>query len=143
MRTRMLVAVGLLIAGMAAAQERGTFVVAGTIGFPKQGVIRIQLVDEAGFGALGESPWQAAISTDGAVDGQVSFRFEGVPAGVYAIRCYQDENGNGKLDRRLGIIPKEPYGFYRSFEAKMRGPRFDEISFSVDRSISDIEFEVE
>ena len=143
MHTRVLTVLCLLTAAMVTAEEADTFVVAGTIGFPKQGVIRIQLLDEEGFAAVGESPWQAAIPTDGAVDGQVSFRFAGVPAGVYAIRCYQDENGNGKLDRRLGIIPKEPYGFYRSFEAKMRGPRFDEISFSVDRSITAIEFVVE
>ena len=30
---------------------------------------------------------------------KVLFHFENVEEGVYAIRCYQDVNGNGKLDK--------------------------------------------
>ncbi len=35
----------------------------------------------------------------------------GLPKGNYAIAVHQDLNGDGKLNRRLGLIPKEPYGF--------------------------------
>jgi uncharacterized protein (DUF2141 family) len=132
-----------LTVGIAVGVAADSFVVSGTVAFPKEGALRIQLVDQKQFDTLGDSPWQAVIPTEQAVGKRVRFRFEGVPAGVYAIRCYQDENDNGKLDRRLGIIPKEPYGFYRSFEAKMRGPRFDEISFRVDRSVTDIALQVD
>jgi uncharacterized protein (DUF2141 family) len=34
-----------------------------------------------------------------------------VPSGKYGIRYYQDENGNGVLDRNKLGIPKEGYGF--------------------------------
>jgi uncharacterized protein (DUF2141 family) len=29
---------------------------------------------------------------------RISFRLDGIPAGMYGIRCFQDENGNAKLD---------------------------------------------
>jgi uncharacterized protein (DUF2141 family) len=41
----------------------------------------------------------------------VRFMFTDVPGGAYAISCYQDVNGNGKLD--MGLFgPVEPWGFY-------------------------------
>lgn len=40
-------------------------------------------------------------------------RFEAVPEGRYAISCYQDEDGDGTLDRQIFPfigMPTEPYG---------------------------------
>lgn len=39
-----------------------------------------------------------------------SLRFDDIPAGSYAIALFHDENGNGKVDTRLGI-PTEGVGF--------------------------------
>lgn len=35
----------------------------------------------------------------------------GLPAGTYAVAVYQDRNSDGKLNRLLGLMPREPYGF--------------------------------
>lgn len=37
--------------------------------------------------------------------------FAGLPAGDYAVALYQDINANARIDRFLGIVPREPYGF--------------------------------
>jgi len=41
---------------------------------------------------------------------KVSFEFKDVKKGIYWIRCFQDLNGNGKLD--FGLFgPIEPWGY--------------------------------
>lgn len=40
----------------------------------------------------------------------VTVAFPDLPKGIYVVAVYQDKNGNGKLDKFLGI-PKEKYGF--------------------------------
>lgn len=40
-----------------------------------------------------------------------TIELHGLPAGEYAIAVIQDLNQNQTLDRRLGILPREPYGF--------------------------------
>ncbi len=37
--------------------------------------------------------------------------FTGLPSGDYAVAVFQDVNTNMRLDRFLGLIPREPYGF--------------------------------
>ncbi|MFA9388220.1 MAG: DUF2141 domain-containing protein [Prolixibacteraceae bacterium] len=60
---------------------------------------------------------------------QVTYEFKNVPAGRYAIRAYQDVNGNHKLDKWL-FGPLEPWGF--SYQEKMSfPPEFDDISFDL------------
>lgn len=61
----------------------------------------------------------------------VNFTFKDVHPGVYGIRCYQDMNNNGELDRFL-IIPKEPWCLSRKDKKKRVPPRFENISFKVD-----------
>jgi len=56
------------------------------------------------------------------------FKFEPIDAGVYGIRCFQDVNSNGKLDRKM-FFPDEPYGF--SWQKGKKFPiRFADISFT-------------
>lgn len=45
--------------------------------------------------------------------GKVSFKFEGVPAGRYALLAFQDIDENGKLDRNSKGTPLEPVGTYQ------------------------------
>lgn len=53
-----------------------------------------------------------------------------VPAGNYAILIYQDENGNGKLDKNILGAPKEKYGFSNNeFGPGGRKPKFEKASF--------------
>ena len=64
--------------------------------------------------------------------------FDPVPAGTYAVACFHDENGNGKLDRGLLGIPKE--GTVASNQAKgfMGPPSFDKAKFSFAGSATDL-----
>ena len=41
---------------------------------------------------------------------EVSYTFQGVPLGNYALTFFQDEDGNGELDTNFMGIPKEPVG---------------------------------
>jgi len=60
---------------------------------------------------------------------KVNYEFKNVPAGRYAIRAYQDVNGNHKLDKWL-FGPTEPWGF--SYSEKMKfPPTFDDVSFDL------------
>ena len=54
-----------------------------------------------------------------------------VEPGDYAIAVYHDENGNGKMDKRLFGIPKEPYGFSNNVKPIMSAPKFSDCKFSV------------
>jgi uncharacterized protein (DUF2141 family) len=56
--------------------------------------------------------------------------FENLPDGEYAIKIYQDENDNNKMDFNMMGIPKEGYGF--SNHVGMFGaPEYKEAMFSV------------
>lgn len=57
-----------------------------------------------------------------------------VEPGDYAVAVYHDENGNGKMDKRMFGIPKEPYGFSNNFRPTMSAPKFSDCSFSVGNS---------
>ena len=47
----------------------------------------------------------------------------------HAIAVYHDVNDNGKLDRNMLGIPREPYAFSNNPTAKWEAPTFNEISF--------------
>ena len=63
--------------------------------------------------------------------GQVKLRFEGVAPGRYAIALLHDENGNGKADRAMGMMPKEGYGFSRDAPVRMSPPKYADAAFTV------------
>lgn len=50
--------------------------------------------------------------------------FRDLPAGVYAVSAYQDDNGNNKLDRGMFNIPSERYGFSRDARGDGGPPKF-------------------
>lgn len=54
-----------------------------------------------------------------------------VEPGEYAIAVYHDENSNGKMDKRIFGIPKEPYGFSNDFRPTMSAPTFSDCQFKV------------
>ena len=59
-----------------------------------------------------------------------SIRLTGVAPGAYALAVLHDENGNGRLDKFMGI-PREGFGFSRNPRIRMGPPRFDEVRFEV------------
>ncbi|WP_291181257.1 DUF2141 domain-containing protein [Erythrobacter sp.] len=70
-------------------------------------------------------------ATARAREGGVSFTFEGVQPGRYAIALLHDENGNGKADRALGMMPKEGFGFSRDAKVRMGPPKFSDAAFDI------------
>jgi uncharacterized protein (DUF2141 family) len=65
--------------------------------------------------------------------------FDPIPAGIYAVACFHDENNNGKCDTGLFGIPTE--GTVVSNQAKgfMGPPSFDKAKFSFSGIASELQ----
>lgn len=75
-------------------------------------------------------PGRASARVIGAVAGRTAIcQFSKIPAGRIAITAFHDENNNGKVDLRFGLIPKEGIGWSRNPRVSMRAPRYDEAAF--------------
>lgn len=62
---------------------------------------------------------------------ELTFNFTDIPKGTYTLKCFQDINGNGKLDKGM-FGPKEPW--FLSWNGKKRfPPRWDDINFELDK----------
>jgi len=68
-----------------------------------------------------------------AVNGKEVAVFENLPDGEYAIKMYQDENDNNKMDFNMVGIPKEGYGFSNNV-GMFGAPEYTEAKFSVKES---------
>lgn len=66
----------------------------------------------------------------------IEIRFSGVKPGDYAIALLHDENDNGKVDRALGMMPKEGYGFSRDAPVRMAPPKFKDAVFKIEEGLS-------
>jgi uncharacterized protein (DUF2141 family) len=65
--------------------------------------------------------------------GKVVLDFTGVEPGRYAIALLHDENGNGRADMALAMIPKEGFGFSRDAPVRMGPPKFAAAAFEIAR----------
>lgn len=63
--------------------------------------------------------------------GETVVTVDGVPPGSWAVLSYQDENDNGKLDRNVLGIPKEPYAFSRDARGRFGPPSFEDAAFEL------------
>lgn len=65
-----------------------------------------------------------------AAKGESRVTFDGIEPGKYALMAYHDENGDGKLNLRLGMFPTEGYAL--SNNPKVMGPpKFADSAFDV------------
>jgi len=64
--------------------------------------------------------------------GEASWRFEGVPYGVYALRIFHDANSNEKLDTNFMGIPKETFAFSNNAMGRFGPASWEDARFSVD-----------
>lgn len=62
--------------------------------------------------------------------GSVSIQFADLSPGKYAFVVYHDENNDGKMDKRFGMIPIEGYGLSNNIKAFGK-PSFDECAFTI------------
>jgi len=61
--------------------------------------------------------------------GNAQVTIDNVNFGTYAMAIFHDENNNGKLDKNLFGIPKEPYAFATWPKSKWRAPFYEELIF--------------
>jgi len=62
--------------------------------------------------------------------GSVTLQFTDLPPGKYAVILYHDENNDGQMDRRFGMIPIEGYGLSNNIKASGK-PAFDQCAFDI------------
>lgn len=117
--------------------EENLYTISGKVRYEGNGDIYIYLVNEEMFLKPLVGLQTIILKTELANDTTLnrSFQFKAVKAGLYGIRCFQDTNGNGKLDRGL-FGPKEPWGMSWNSEKPLKWPRFENIVFQVHSDIS-------
>jgi uncharacterized protein (DUF2141 family) len=62
---------------------------------------------------------------------EVTFVFENVTPGEYAVSTYHDIDDNKKLDTGFMGIPKEPYGFSNDARGTFGPPSYESAKFKV------------
>jgi uncharacterized protein (DUF2141 family) len=95
-------------------------------GVSAKGSVRVAVCDRERF--LKQCAFSASAPAQA---GETTVAVKGVPAGTWAVLAYQDENGNGELDRNLIGIPKEAYGFSRDARGKFGPPGFEDAAIEV------------
>lgn len=63
--------------------------------------------------------------------GKMTVSLKNLPPGSYAVSCFHDLNGNGKLDTNLFGVPTEPYGFSNNARPRFRAPKWSEAVFEL------------
>ncbi|MCS0588955.1 DUF2141 domain-containing protein [Massilia norwichensis] len=123
-----LLAGGLLLAAAAASAtaSAATVEVRVTEVAGGKGSVKVAVCDRERF--LKQCAYSASAP---ARDGENVILVPNVPKGTWAVLAYQDENGNGELDRNLLGIPKENYGFSRDAASKFGPPGFDDAKIEV------------
>lgn len=126
MSTRILiVALFLFLSYEGISQE--TYRIFGEIHSPtRNGIIYIYLIDYECFNipSYGIDTVVIDVNSD-----KANYTFTSVNKGVYGIRCFQDLNGNMKLDKGL-FGPTEPWAL--TWKGKKRfPPKFEDISFEL------------
>ena len=113
--------------------------VSGNLRFQSRGDIYVYLVTEEDFKIpfTGIQVIHIKMESDGEVENEAYFSFDNVEAGTYGIRCFQDKNGNGKLDKGIGG-PAEPWGMSWQGDKPKKWPRFSHIAFEVTQDIVDM-----
>ena len=71
--------------------------------------------------------------------GRATCEFTGIPAGVYAVSVFHDENLNGRLDTNWLGIPREGVGASNNPKPRMGPPKFAAAKFQYAGSSMDIE----
>lgn len=63
--------------------------------------------------------------------GTLKINLGNLPPGRYALSCFHDLNGNGRLDTNWLGIPSEPYGFSNNARPQFRAPKWGEAAFDL------------
>ncbi len=103
-----------------------------TLSFPAlktpTGKVMIAVYDSAQGWSSGK-PARVAVAS--AADAAPSAKIVALPPGTYAVRAFQDVDGDGKMGTNPFGMPVEPYGFSRDAAPNMGPPSFDAAAFEV------------
>jgi uncharacterized protein (DUF2141 family) len=119
------VIVGALAGNSLASAADLTVDVAGLLN--AKGTVMVAVFDSAGH-FLKQPLRTAAVA---AQPGQVQLLISDLAPGDYAVSLFQDENGNGKLDKNLVGMPVEPYGFSNDAAGSNGPPGFEQARVQV------------
>jgi uncharacterized protein (DUF2141 family) len=118
--------------GLAAPAARAQTLGDLTLTFPQlastQGKVMVAVYDSAQGWASGR-PVRTAMAA--ASDTPPTVRIPALPAGTYAVRAFQDVDGDGKMGTNPFGLPTEPYGFSRDAKPNMGPPSFEAAAFEV------------
>ncbi|PIB94095.1 DUF2141 domain-containing protein [Caulobacter sp. FWC2] len=103
-----------------------------TLSFPalasKSGKVMIAVYDSAQGWSSGKP---ARVAQAAASDAEPAARIVALPPGTYAVRAFQDVDGDGKMGMNPFGMPVEPYGFSNDALPNMGPPSFDAATFTV------------
>jgi len=103
-----------------------------TLTFPaltsNQGKVMIAVYDSAQNWSSGK-PSRVAVAS--AADAPAAAKVVSLPPGTYAVRAFQDVDGDGKMGTNPFGLPVEPYGFSRDAAPNMGPPTFEAAAFDV------------
>jgi len=97
-----------------------------------KGIIWIGLYDKKEDLFIKEKSILRSIKVD--KTGKARITIDNVNFGTYAMAIFHDENNNGKLDKNMFGIPKEPYAFANWPKSKWRAPFYEELIFDFSES---------
>lgn len=119
---------GISALALAGAGQAADLVVAVDGVRAADGQVKLMLFDrEEGFRKEDQA---RQVLTVPAASAGVAATFAGLPPGRYAVIAYHDENGDGKLNLRFGMFPKEGYGL--SNNPRLSGPpKFRDAAFEL------------
>lgn len=96
----------------------------------KKGVVEIGLYSNpAKFPIPGKTLKMVRPSITGK---DLTYTFENLPKGDYAIAIYHDENSDKKCNRNFFGIPTEAYAFSNNYRPILSVPKFTDCSFHVE-----------
>lgn len=76
-------------------------------------------------------------------NGSVNVTIPNIPFGTYAIKCFHDENGNGKLDTNFLGIPSEGYCFSNNAVGNFGPASFEDAKFEFISDKQIVEMEIQ
>ncbi len=124
--------------------DEADFTLGGTVVVQSHGDLVFGVYDKDGYEQM-KPVKRICIKYDGsdAEKRSVPFLLQNIKPGQYVIACFQDENGNGKLD--IGLFgPKEPWGVFNMKKKPIFGkPSYDDVVIKVSSNIKNLAFSVE
>tara|TARA_B100001113_G_scaffold337839_1_gene319451 strand:- start:523 stop:939 length:417 start_codon:yes stop_codon:yes gene_type:complete len=70
------------------------------------------------------------------VDNKSTFKIDSIRSGKYALRFFNDDNENGKLDTNFFGIPKEEFGNSNNVKPKFGPPNFKDMIFRIEGDLN-------